>query len=370
LHALFDVGHSLRESFFMLWDTLWALVLGFGLSGAVQAFVPRSQMERLLGRGGPREIARASLLGAASSSCSYAAASLAKTLFQRGADFATSMVFMFASTNLVIELGIVLWVLIGWQFALAEVVGGILMIALFALVARLVVSRQEIEAARVRLGATGAAAPGGSRRGPASLAGWAEAARRALADAKMLRQELVVGYVVAGFLAVLVPTSVWHDVFVSGHGFWTSLENVAVGPFIAIVSFVCSIGNVPLAAALWHGGIGFGGVVSFVFADLITLPLVLVYRRYYGGHLTLKLVAVFWTVMSAAGLAVEYLFRAASIEPTKRPVVVAPTSFRWNYTTYLDIVFLLVLAALWWLAQTERGDALDRVTASTAEARR
>ena len=178
---------------------------------------------------------------------------------------------------------------------------------------------------------------------------------------------MAAGYVVAGFLAVLIPASLWHSVFISGHGFWTSLENVVVGPFIAIISFVCSVGNVPLAAALWHGGISFGGVVSFVFADLITLPLLLIYRRYYGRRLTLKLLAIFWTVMSVAGLAVEYLFRGAGIEPTKRPAVVAPTGFRWNYTTYLDIVFLVLFAALWWLARNQRrlgggvGYAIDPV---------
>ncbi len=354
MHVLIDIAHSFREGFFMFWETLWALVLGFGLSGAVQAFVSRSEMERLLGRSGPREIARASLLGAASSSCSYAASAMAKTLFQRGADFVSSMVFMFASTNLVLELGIVLWVLIGWEFALAELVGGVIMIVLFSLGARLVLRRREIDEARAGLGDADVRTAGGRRPRPTSLAGWADAASYTLADAKMLRKEMAAGYVVAGFLAVLIPASFWHSVFISGHGFWTSLENVVVGPFIAIVSFVCSVGNVPLAAALWHGGISFGGVVSFVFADLITLPLLLIYRRYYGRRLTLKLLAIFWTVMSAAGLAVEYLFRGAGIEPTKRPAVVAPTRFRWNYTTYLDIVFLVVFAALWWLARNQR----------------
>ncbi|HET8752008.1 MAG TPA: permease [Gaiellaceae bacterium] len=379
MHVLIDIGHSFREGFFMFWETLWALVLGFGLSGAVQAFVSRSEMERLLGRSGPREIVRASLLGAASSSCSYAATAMAKTLFQRGADFVSSMVFMFASTNLVVELGIVLWVLIGWEFALAEFVGGAIMIVLFSLLARLVLRRQEIEAARAGLGDGGghvhgaAVSRAGWRERLTSPAGWADAASYTLADAKMLRKEMAAGYLVAGFLAVLVPTRVWHDVFITGHGFWTSLQNVVVGPFIAIISFVCSVGNVPLGAALWQGGISFGGVVSFIFADLITLPLLLIYRRYYGGRLTLKLLAIFWTVMSAAGLAVEYLFRAASIQPTKRPVVVAPTSFHWNYTTYLNIVFLLVLAGLWWLARNQQrlgggaGYAIDPVCGMQVE---
>ncbi len=373
MHVLIDIGHSFREGFFMFWETFWALVLGFGLSGAVQAFVSRAEMERLLGRSGPREIARASLLGAASSSCSYAASAMAKTLFQRGADFVSSLVFMFASTNLVIELGIVLWVLIGWQFALAEFVGGAIMIVLLTLAARLVLRPADVEEARKRLGKADVRSAPGQRTGPASLAGWADAASYTLADAKMLRKEMTAGYLVAGFLAVLVPVHVWRDVFISGHGFWTSLENVVVGPFIAIISFVCSVGNVPLGAALWHGGISFGGVVSFVFADLITLPLLLVYRRYYGGRLTLKLLALFWTVMSAAGLATQYLFRALSIVPTKHPAVVAPTSFQWNYTTYLNIVFLAVLAALWWLARNQRrlgggsGYAIDPVCGMQVE---
>jgi uncharacterized membrane protein YraQ (UPF0718 family) len=135
-----------------------------------------------------------------------------------------------------------------------------------------------------------------------SKAGWADAASYTMADMNMLRKEMAIGYVVAGFLAVMVPTRVWEAVFVSGHGFWTSLENAIVGPFIALISFVCSIGNVPLAAALWQGGIGFGGVVSFIFADLIALPLILIYRKFYGAKLTIRMVALFWAVMSAAGL--------------------------------------------------------------------
>jgi uncharacterized membrane protein YraQ (UPF0718 family)/YHS domain-containing protein len=356
MHVLIDVAHSLREAFFMFWVTLWALILGFGISGAVQAFVPRAEMQRVLGRRGPREIGRATLFGAASSSCSYAASAMAKTLFQRGADFVNSMVFMFASTNLVIELGIVIWVLLGWQFALGELVGGVIMIVLFSWLAGAVLKRREIEAARARLGEGGHVHDSGSTRKAwrerlRSPAGWADAASYTFGDLKMLRKEMTAGYLVAGFLAVLVPVSVWNDVFLTGHGFWTSLQNVIVGPFIALIACVCSIGNVPLAAALWHGGISFGGVMSFIFADLIALPLLLIYRRYYGGRLALKLLLTFWVVMSAAGLAVEYLFLGIGIVPTTRPETVVPTEFSWNYTTFLNIVFLLVLAGLWWLAR-------------------
>jgi uncharacterized protein len=373
-HVLIDIGHSLREGFFMFWATLWALVLGFGLSGAVQAFVSRSQMDRRLGRSGPREIVRATLFGAASSSCSYAATAMAKTLFQRGADFVNSMVFMFASTNLVIELGIVIWVLLGWEFALAELVGGVIMIVLFTLVARFALKPGEIDTARSRLGEADAPdAVAGSQVGPTTLAGWSNAASYTLADAKMLRKEMAAGYLVAGFLTVLVPVSFWNSLFITGHGFWTSLQNVIVGPFIAIISFVCSVGNVPLAAALWHGGISFGGVISFIFADLIAFPLLLIYRRYYGGRLALKLLVVFWAVMSTAGLTVEYLFRGLGIEPTERPATIVPTSFEWNYTTFLNIVALIALAGLWWLARNQQrlgggaGYAIDPVCGMQVE---
>jgi uncharacterized membrane protein YraQ (UPF0718 family)/YHS domain-containing protein len=372
MHVLIDVAHSLREAFFMFWATLWALILGFGISGAVQAFVPRVEMQRVLGRRGPREIGRAAVFGAASSSCSYAASAMAKTLFQRGADFVSSMVFMFASTNLVIELGIVIWVLLGWQFALGEFVGGMIMIVLFWGLARLVLNRRELDAARARLGDGGHVHDSPSTHGAwrerlRSPAGWADAASYTFADAKMLRKEMAGGYVVAGFLAVLVPVSVWNSVFVTGHGFWTSVQNVIVGPFIALIACVCSIGNVPLAAALWVGGISFGGVMSFIFADLIALPLLFIYRRYYGGRLALKLLLTFWAVMSAAGLAVEYLFLGVGIVPTTRPAAVVPTEFSWDYTTFLNIVFLFLLAGLWWLARNQQrlgggaGYAIDPV---------
>lgn len=359
---------SLRMAFFMFWDTLWPLIFGFGLSGAVQAFVSRSQMQRVMGDHRPRTLAIASIFGAASSSCSYAASAMAKSLFQKGADFTTAMVFMLASTNLVIELGLVLWVLIGWQFALSEYVGGIIMIGLLALVARFFFGASAVEQARKRLVLQSAhpALPREQERAVSAMgmqddqpvplgrrlrspAEWADAASYTMADLVMLRKEMIVGYLVAGFLAVLVPTSVWNAVFFHGHGVFTSVENVIVGPLIAILSFVCSIGNVPLAAALWKGGISFGGVVSFIFADLITLPLLLIYRRFYGWRMAIRILAVFWLVMATAGLATEYLFAAAGLVPGGRPAEVVQPSFSWNYTTYLNILFLGVFAVLFWL---------------------
>ncbi len=236
-----DIGRSLREGFFMFWETLWPLVLGFSLSGAVQAFAPKDRMERVMGNHRPAAVARAAFLGTVSSSCSYAATAMARSLFRKGADFVTAMIFMFASTNLVVELGIVLVVLMGWQFAAAEYLGGPIMIVLLALTGAWVMGHD---------GAAEARADAGHTEGPSehdevdravseAKPTWADAASYTMADLKMLRRELAIGYVVAGFLAVLVPTHLWNDLFLHGHGFGTTLENVVVGPFVAIISFVC-----------------------------------------------------------------------------------------------------------------------------------
>ena len=355
--VLLNIGHSLREAFFMFWATLWALILGFGLSGAVQAFVSREEMQARLGNHRPAAVTRAAAYGTVSSSCSYAASAMAKSLFVKGADFISAMIFMIASTNLVIELGIVLVVLIGWQFAAAEYVGGTIMIVLLALFGGAFLRGRALDRARARAAGAGGhdqheAASEELRRLPwrtriRSAAGWADASGYTMSDLTMLRRELVIGYVVAGFLAVLVPQQAWNALFIQGHGFLTTVENAVMGPFIALISFVCSIGNVPLAAALWQGGIGFGGVVSFILADLIALPLVLIYRKFYGGRVALRLLGVFWAAMALAGLATELIFGAAGLIPAHRETQIAADHFSWNYTTILNIVFLALFGVLY-----------------------
>lgn len=378
--VLDPILRSLREGFYMFWETLWPLVLGFGLSGIVQSFASRQSMKEKMGDHGPAAIARASGYGMISSSCSYAASAMSKSLFVKGADFVASMVFMFASTNLVIELGIVLVVLMGWQFAAAEFVGGAIMIVLLTVLGGLWFRGRIIVEAREHLQSEVSAAGGVDRpventelqRQPwstklRSTGGWADAATYTMADLTMLWKELVIGYTVAGFLTVMVPVRVWNTLFMQGHGFWTSLENAFIGPLIAIVSFVCSVGNVPLAAALWHGGISFGGVISFIFADLITFPLLLIYRRYYGMKLTIRMLVLFWAVMSTAGLVTEGIFTVAGLVPTDRPAMVAMGHVSWNYTTFLNILFLGLFALLYWAYRNRErlgggsGYALDPV---------
>jgi uncharacterized membrane protein YraQ (UPF0718 family)/YHS domain-containing protein len=361
---LSTVGDSLAEGFWMFYDTFWALVLGFGLSGAVQAFISKGEMQRALGDHRPRTVVKSSLFGMASSSCSYAASALAKSLFSRGADFTSSMVFMFASTNLVVELGIVLWLLIGWQFALAEFVGGAIMISILAVVLPRVIDVAELDAARERL-RTGSAGAGAHdehaamsmdastdrplRERVRSRSGWADAASYTISDITMIRRELVIGFVVAGFAAIAVPVRVWQGLFLTGHGFWSVLENVVVGPVLAFISFVCSIGNVPLAAALWKGGSSFGGVIAFVFADLLALPLVIIYRKYYGTRLAMRLSLVFWAVISTAGLITEGIFQAVGLVPSTLVGDIATVHVGLNYTTVLDVLALLGFSYLYYL---------------------
>ena len=356
----------------MFWETLWALVLGFTLSGVVQAFVSKDKMREKLGNHRPMAVARASGYGMVSSSCSYAASAMAKSLFAKGADFTSAMIFMFASTNLVVELGVVMLVLLGWQFAAAEFVGGPIMIVLLALTGGFVFTAPILASARARVhgnahdghdGHDHMAMADVSDERQAELesetlsakfrspAAWSDASRYSIADATMLRRELVIGYVVAGQLATLVPPHVWSGLFMHGHGFWTTVENALVGPLIAVISWVCSIGNVPLAAALWSGGISFGGVIAFIFADLIAMPLILIYRKLYGTRLTLRMVGLFYVVMVIAGLVTEAIFSGLGAIPSRRTFSVGSAHFSWNYTMFLNFLFIVVAVGVWWLAR-------------------
>ena len=362
--VLDDLWRSLREAFFMLWETLWALILGFTLSGIVQAFVSKERMQAALGTRSPKAVGKAAGFGMVSSSCSYAASAMSKSLFAKGADFITAMVFMFASTNLVLELGLVLLVLMGWQFMAAEFVGGPIMILLLVTVGGLFITAPLIAKARKRVAeAQSASHSHVSAERQAELeadswshklrspAAWSDASNYAVADVTMLRKELAIGYLVAGFLAVLVPTEFWNSLFLQGHGIWTDLENALVGPIIAVIAWVCSVGNVPLAAALWSGGISFGGVISFIFADLIAMPLIFIYAKFYGWKMTVRLVALFYVVMVAAGLVTQAIFGAAGLIPEHGHLMVMSPKFEWNYTTYLNLIFLVIAGGVWWLAK-------------------
>ncbi|MFY9579457.1 MAG: permease [Gaiellaceae bacterium] len=367
--VLDPIGDGLWNAVQMAWEVGWALVLGFSLSGIVQAWVPRSRMEHALGGRGVRELLLSTSLGAASSSCSYAAIAIAKSVFQKGASFASAMAFQFASTNLVFEIGIVMWIFLGWKFTLAEFVGGIFLIALMWAGVRLFITRRLEEAAREHALSAAAghehhAAAGEQltwRQRLTSVQAWSDVAHNFRGDWAMLWKEITAGFLIAGFIALL-PMSFFNGLFITDAPAAPQLlENVALGPIVAALSFVCSVGNVPLAAVLWAGGISFSGVIAFIYADLIIVPIVLAYRKYYGWTITWRIVAIMFATMVLAALAVDGIFAAAGLIPKHRPSVDSITSrgIEWNYTTALNIVFLLAAAALFWL--TLRRGAKDPV---------
>jgi uncharacterized protein len=362
------IGDALGNAFQMAWEVWWALILGFALSGIVQAWVTRGQMERVMGGRGLAATARATGLGAASSSCSYAAIAIAKSAFQKGAGLPAALAFMFASTNLVFELGIVLWIFLGPEFTAAEFAGGLVLILLMWAAVHLFVSRGEEEGAREHASAARTDHQHGTASGERSLRerlvsveAWSDVAHNFRGDWRMLWKEITAGFLIAGFVA-LVPETVFQDLFLrDAPGVVRTIENVLLGPVIAVLSFVCSIGNIPLAAILWAGGISFGGVIAFIYADLITLPIILIYRKYYGTRFALKLVALMFAVMVAAALLVDLVFTGTGLVPDTRPSIdsITDRGITFNYTAVLNIVFTVVAAALLWL--TVRRGATDPV---------
>ncbi|HZU19632.1 MAG TPA: permease [Gaiellaceae bacterium] len=368
------IWDGLANALRMAWEVWWALVLGFALSGVVQAWVPRERLRAALGGRGVREAALATGLGAASSSCSYAAIAIAKSLFEKGASLASAMAFQFASTNLVFELGIVLWLFVGWRFTLAEFVGGLLLIAAMWLALHLLVSREREEQVRVLAAEadTGHVHPTAAsdlplRRKLVSLQAWSDVAHNFRGDWQMLWKEIGAGFLIAGYVSLL-PRGFFNGLFVTHAASpLRLLENVVVGPVVAALAFVCSIGNVPLAAVLWAGGISFSGVIAFLFADLLIPPIVAYYRKVYGGRFAALLVAVMFGATVAAALAVDGLFSLAGLVPSHRPAIasIADRPVTWNYTSILDILFALVFVAL--IALTVRRGARDPVCGMTVD---
>jgi uncharacterized membrane protein YraQ (UPF0718 family) len=365
--ALSTIGEGFRQSFLMAYEVWWALVLGFAISAIVQAWVPRERIEATLAGRGPRPVAWATGLGAASSSCSYAAIAIAKSLFQKGASATTALAFQFASTNLVWELGLILWVLIGWEFTLAEYVGGVVLIILMAVMLRLFVSpRLEESARRHALEAQAGHQHHTARSLPwrerlTSLSAWTDVADNFRSDWQMLWKEITAGFFLAGFIGLL-GNDFFNALFVqSAPSGLRVIENVIAGPVIAVLSFVCSVGNVPLAAVLWSGGISFAGVIAFIFADLIVLPIVVAYAKYYGWPFALRITALMFVTMILAALIVDAAFGGLGLipngaRPTRNDIF---GSVELDYKLVLNLAALVIFAVLLRLAARRRATTHD-----------
>jgi uncharacterized membrane protein YraQ (UPF0718 family) len=377
MHAIL---HALSLTGSMAWEITWALILGFALSAVVQTLVRRATIVRLLGDDRPRTLALATGLGAASSSCSYAAVALARSLFRKGANFTAAMAFEIASTNLVAELGVILALLMGWQFTLAEFVGGPVMIVLLAVLFRLFLRERLLRQARGQAERGIAGSMEGHAAMDMSVQGEGSFVRRLLSRdgltavahvfvmewAAILR-DLVIGLLIAGAIAAWVPDAFWRSFFLDGHPLAAKLIGPLVGPLVAIASFVCSIGNVPLAVVLWKGGISFGGVVAFLFADLLILPILNIYRKYYGPRMAGFLLLTFYAAMVLAGYAVEFSFGGLGLVPDQADATIPMEGVSWNYTTWLNIAFLLLAATLVWRFLRTGGPAMLRMMGGAPE---
>jgi len=358
--VLLAIWDALQMAFFMFWEVLWPLVLGFLISAVVQSLVPREQVVRVLGRDDLRSVTFATLLGAASSSCSYAAVAVGRSLFRKGATFANAILFEFASTNLVFELGLVLLILLGWQFLAAEFAGGLLMIAILAVIFKYTLGARMVDAARVQAerGLRGRMEGHGEMDMSVteghflarlfSTCGVTAVSHYFYGDVASVAQDLLLGFLIAGALAAWVPNSFWQALFISGNPTLGTIWGPIIGPVIAMLSFVCSVGNVPLAAVLWSGGISFGGVISFIFADLLILPILNIYRKYYGGRMSLYLLGTSYLAMVLAGLIVGGLFQLLGLVPAHQHIEAFQARPSWNYTTFLDIAALALAGVLGW----------------------
>ena len=373
--------HALQISFFMLWEVLWPLAFGFLLSAMIQTVVSKRAVANALGRPDLKGFVLACGLGAASSSCSYAAVAVARALFRRGASFVNAIIFEFASTNLVFELGLALLILLGWQFVAAEFAGGLLMAVILWILFKLTLRQRMVDAARhqAERGVFGSTHEAHGEMdmsitdGPFlsrlfSPRGFTAISHAFYMDLDALYVDLGLGFLIAGALAAWVPSSWWQALFLTNHptlnAFWSPL----IGPVISMLSFVCSVGNVPLAVVLWNGGISFGGVISFLFADLIILPILNIYRKYYGGRMSLYLLGVSYAAMALAGFLVGGAFQLLGLAPTNHHVTVFETQPTWNYTTFLDIAFLILMAVMAWRFVTTGGLGMLRAHSRRPEA--
>src|SRR5437870_4784127 len=367
------IGHAFYMAFAMFWEILWPLIFGFTLSAIVQAVVSKREMSRLLPDDSPRTLAIACGLGAASSSCSYAAVALARSIFRKGANFTAAIVFELASTNLVLELGIIMIILLGWQFALAEFIGAPIMVVILVWLFRHFLSERMVETARQQAdkGLAGSmeghaemdmSVTGGSLWSRVTSAkGFTAISHYFLMDWAAVWRDVAGGLLIAGALATWVPKGFWRSFFFTGHPTFALVWGPLVGPLVAVISFVCSVGNVPLAAVLWNSGISFGGVIAFIFADLVVLPVLDIYRKYYGLKMSAFLLGTFYFSMATAALGIEFLFQAARLVPIERAATITEAHVEWNYTTVLNIVFLALAAILVWRAATTGGFGMLRM---------
>src|SRR5258708_4350336 len=365
----------------MLWEVFWPLAFGFVLSAMIQTVVSKRAVAGALGKPDLKGFVLACGFGADSSSCCYTAVAVGMTLIGRGASLVNAIIFEFASTNLVFELGLVLLILLGWQFGAAEFAGGLLMAVILWILFKMTLRRRMVDEAK-RQAERGVFGTTHEAHGEMDVSitdgsflsrlfsprAFTAISHAFFMDLNALYVDLGLGFLIAGALAAWVPNSWWQAFFLTSNPTLNQFWGPLIGPVISMLSFVCSVGNVPLAAVLWNGGISFGGVISFLFADLIILPILNIYRKYYGGRTALYLFLVSYGAMALAGFLIGSVFQLLGLAPTNHHVTVFETQPTWNYTTFLDLAFLALMAVLAWRFVTTGGIEMLRAHARRPEA--
>ncbi|MDS0284409.1 permease [Haloarcula onubensis] len=382
--ALVDgILESLRIGVGFLWTAAWAIIMGLVITSLVQVYVSKERMAQVLGEGNLSGLTKATVFGAASSGCSFGAVAIGKGLFKKGAHTVNFLAFMFASTNLIVELGLMILILLGWEFLVAELLGGLILIAVMAVIVHLTLPENLFDRVREELNERDSAAgvtedptcgmegkdefslvtdggetlkfcsagcletyeqemasSGGWRDELLSWGGWYKIGNQYRKEWSMIWKDVIAGFLISGFVIVFVPQWVWNTLFLQGDGLLFSAENALMGVAIAVISFVGSIGNVPFAVALWGGGVSFAGVIAFVYADLITIPVLNVYRKYYGWKVMAYILGVFFVTMAFSGFLMELLFDALDIVPNLAGAQTASdqTYFKLDYTFYLNLI--------------------------------
>lgn len=351
-------GEAANTSVGFFWMALWAFILGYAISSMIQIFVTEKRMQKTMGGSGSKSVLLGTFFGFISSSCSFSALASAKSLFKKGASFISSIAFLLASTNLVIELGILISIFLGWQFVVGEYVGGILLILISWVLIRIIKPKKLIETARKNLGQSqdDDNETSSFKDKIQSSEQWAKVGKQYFMEWKMVWKDVTVGFTIAGIVSAFVPDSFFQTLFIntgdgqSSFSFLTLLEHVIIGPVAAFLTFIGSMGNIPLAALLFGKGVSFAGVIAFIFSDLVVFPVLRINAKYYGWKMSFFILFLLFTSLIITSLTLHYGFSLLDLLPSASgKSIVEQEHFKIDYTFFLNIAFLIITGILIYL---------------------
>ncbi|QDP41082.1 permease [Radiobacillus deserti] len=339
-----EIGKSAITSIGFFWKAGWAFVLGYLISSIIQAFVPKEKMVHYMGMANMKSVGISTFFGAISSSCSFAALAAGKSLFKKGASFIPTLAFLFASTNLVIELGILIYIFLGWQFVIAELIGGFVLILVTWGLVKLTYPRKLVEEARERVNEDHMEESFDWKKKIRTKEGWLQVGHEFVMNWQMVWKEIVIGFTIAGMMATFVSDDTWKMFFLvdQSSSFIQILENAVIGPIVAMLTFIGSMGNIPIATILASSGVAFAGIMAFIYSDLVVPPIIAVHKKYYGMKTALYIAGVFYLSIVLTSLGMHYVFTGLGIVPDSAKQIMSESPFQLDYTFWLNVVFLFV----------------------------